>query len=138
MSRARKATKYEECRSKIIDKIMKEFERGILKSSRGDLIKDKKQAIAVALSIAGKSCKGKYDKVDIERMIGRLEKVLKSNRPLVRSNLNEFLIIFDWYHGKGAKLRDLIMHIQWKILNVKMDCMVRKKFLEVLTIYFKK
>ena len=137
MSRARKATKYEECRSKIIDKIMKEYERGVLKSSRGGLIKQKKQALAVALSIAGKRCKGKYDKVDIERMIGRVEKVLKSARPLVRSNLNEFLIIYDWYGGKGAKLRDLIMHIQWKMLNVRMDCVVRKKFLEVLANWFK-
>lgn len=137
MSRARKATKYEECRSKIIDKIIKEYERGVLKSSRGGLIKERKQAIAVALSIAGKSCKGKYDKVDIERMIGRLDKVLKSDRPLVRSNLNEFLIIYDWYGRKGAKLRDLIMRIQWKMLNVKMDCVVRKKFLEALANWHK-
>lgn len=136
MSRVRKTTKYEECRSKIIDKIMKEYEKGILKSSRGGLIKDRKQAIAVALSIAGKSCKGKYDKVDIERMVGRIDKVLKSDRPLVRSNLNEFIIIYDWYEGKGAKLRDLIMRIQWKMLNVRMDCLVKKKFLEVLNDWF--
>lgn len=136
MSRARKATRYETCRSKIIDKIMKEYERGILKSSRGGLIKNKKQAIAVALSIAGKSCKGKYDKVDIERMMGRLEKVFNSDRPLVRSNFNEFLIIYDWYNGKGAKLRDLIMFILWKMLNTKMDCKIRKKFLEVIENWF--
>ena len=93
MSRARKATTYERCRSTIIDKIMKEYERGILKSSRGGVIKSKKQAIAVALSIAEKGCKSKYGKEDIDRMIGRVEKVLKSDRPLVRSNLNEFTII---------------------------------------------
>ena len=137
MSRARKATRYEECRSKIIDKIMKEFEKGVLKSSRGGLIKERKQAIAVALSIAGKSCKGRYDKVDIERMIGRIEKTIKSDRPLVRSNLNEFLIIYDWYSGKGSTLRDLIMRVQWKMLNVKMDCAVRAKFLGVLANWFK-
>lgn len=136
MSRARKATRYEECRSKIIDKIMKEYESGVLKSSRGGLIKVKKQAIAVALSIAEKSCKGKYDKVDIERMVGRIEKVLKSDRPLVRSNLNEFVIIYDWYRGKGAKLRDLIMRIQWKMLSVKIDCRVKRKFMELLANYF--
>lgn len=137
MSRARKATRYEECRSKIIDKIMKEFEKGVLKSSRGGLIKERKQAIAVALSIAGKSCKGRYDKVDIERMIERIKKVLKSDRPLVRSNFNEFLIIYDWYNGKGSTLRDLIMQVQWKMLNVKMDCTVRDKFLGALANWFK-
>lgn len=137
MTRSRKVTIYEECRSKIIDKIIKEYEKGILKNSRGYPIKDKKQSLAIALSIANKNCKSKYDIVDIERMIIRIEKVLKSDRPLVRSNLNDFLIIYDWYGGKGAKLRDLIMRIQWKILNVRMDCVVRKKFLEVLANWFK-
>lgn len=44
-----------------IKRVMKEFKSGALKSSSGEKIKDRKRAIAIALSEAGMSMKGKSD-----------------------------------------------------------------------------
>lgn len=41
--------------------VMREFKSGKLKSSSGDPVKDPKQAVAIALSEAGMSKKGKSD-----------------------------------------------------------------------------
>jgi len=38
-----------------VHKVMKEFKEGALKSSSGDKVESRKQAIAIALSEAGKS-----------------------------------------------------------------------------------
>ncbi len=42
-----------------IHKVMKEFKEGTLKSSSGDKVTDRKQALAISLSEAGVSKKGK-------------------------------------------------------------------------------
>ena len=42
-----------------ISKVMGEFKRGTLKSSSGDKVTDRKQALAISLSEAGLSKKGK-------------------------------------------------------------------------------
>jgi hypothetical protein len=41
--------------------VMREFEAGTLKSSSGEAVKNRKQAIAIALSEAGLSKEGKSD-----------------------------------------------------------------------------
>lgn len=42
-------------------KVMREFKAGTLKSSSGEPVKSRKQAIAIAMSEAGMSLKGKSD-----------------------------------------------------------------------------
>ena len=42
-----------------VEKVMKEFKEGTLKSSSGDKVESRKQAVAIALSEAGKSKKKK-------------------------------------------------------------------------------
>ena len=44
--------KYSEAASKKIGKVMKEFEKGKLKSSSGDKVTNRKQAIAIGISEA--------------------------------------------------------------------------------------
>lgn len=44
-----------------ISKVLREFKAGTLKSSSGEKIKDRRRAIAIALSEAGMSMKGKSD-----------------------------------------------------------------------------
>lgn len=48
---------YDKCKKKYIEKIIKEYEGGKLKTNSGKKVKDRKQAIAIALSIAQKKCK---------------------------------------------------------------------------------
>jgi hypothetical protein len=44
---------------KKVEKVMGEFKRGTLKSSSGKKVKSRKQAVAIAMSEAGTSKKGK-------------------------------------------------------------------------------
>jgi hypothetical protein len=44
-----------------IARVMREFKAGTLKSSSGEKIKDRRRAVAIALSEAGMSMKGKSD-----------------------------------------------------------------------------
>ena len=44
---------------KKVEKVMGEYERGTLKSSSGAKVKSRKQAVAIAMSEAGMSKKGK-------------------------------------------------------------------------------
>lgn len=48
-------------RQKKVAKVMREFKAGTLKSSSGDPVKSRQQAIAIAMSQAGMSRKGKSD-----------------------------------------------------------------------------
>ncbi|MBQ45551.1 MAG: hypothetical protein CMK37_07825 [Porticoccaceae bacterium] len=59
-------------RQKKIAKVMNEFEAGTLKSSSGEVIKDPRQAMAIALSEAGVSKEGKSD----EYIAGYLDQVM--------------------------------------------------------------
>ena len=54
---AQKMTK----KQKKIAKVMREFKAGTLKSSGGEAVKNRRQAIAIAMSEAGMSMKGKSD-----------------------------------------------------------------------------
>jgi len=48
-------------KQKKVAKVMREFKAGTLKSSSGDPVKSRQQAIAIAMSKAGMSLKGKSD-----------------------------------------------------------------------------
>jgi hypothetical protein len=61
---------YNDCRTKFIDKIMKEYKQNKLKLKNGKKVKDSKQAIAIALNMAQRNCKySKKDMVEIEKKI---------------------------------------------------------------------
>ena len=50
-----KTPKTEKGKQNKVEKVMKEFKEGALKSSSGDKVESRKQAVAIALSEAGKS-----------------------------------------------------------------------------------
>ena len=52
-----KTPKIEKGKQNKVEKVMKEFKEGALKSSSGDKVESRKQAVAIALSEAGKSKK---------------------------------------------------------------------------------
>jgi hypothetical protein len=54
-----KTPKTEKGKQNKVEKVMKEFKEGALKSSSGDKVESRKQAVAIALSEAGKSKKKK-------------------------------------------------------------------------------
>ena len=50
-----KTPKIEKGKQNKVEKVMKEFKEGALKSSSGDKVESRKQAVAIALSEAGNS-----------------------------------------------------------------------------------
>ena len=77
---------YDKCREKYIDKIMKEFENKKLKQRDGKIIKDRKQAIAIALGLAQKSCR--YSTKDIKEIEKKLSTfLLDDDRKISKSRI---------------------------------------------------
>jgi hypothetical protein len=72
-------------RQKKIRKVMSEFEAGTLKSSSGEPVKDPRQAMAIALSQAGVSKKGKSD----DYVAGYIDEMMGPGESRCRGYLRE-------------------------------------------------
>ena len=68
-----------------IRKVMNEFEAGTLKSSSGEIVKDPRQAMAIALSEAGVSKEGKSD----EYVAGYLDEMMGPGEKRCRGYLKK-------------------------------------------------
>ena len=60
-------SKYEICKEKKMDKIMKEYESGKLKNRSNQKIKSRKQAVAIGLSISESNCSKLFSKNDLQK-----------------------------------------------------------------------
>lgn len=61
---------YDKCRTKFLDEIMKEFKQGKLKLQNGKKVKDRRQAIAIALNMTQRNCKySKKDMIEVEKKV---------------------------------------------------------------------
>lgn len=82
------AKSYDVCKSDKVSKIMKEFENKELKDRAGKVIKNQKQAIAIALSQAQDSCK--YNPTDVKKLVDKVNTDLnEKDKPLNLSNIIE-------------------------------------------------
>ena len=68
-----------------IRKVMSEFEAGTLKSSSGEVVKDPRQAMAIAMSEAGVSKEGKSD----EYVAGYLDEMMGPGEKRCRGYLKK-------------------------------------------------
>ena len=103
------------CKQKIIDNYMKKFERGELKGANNKIIKNRMQAVAVALSISDKICESKISTKDIAFKEERVGKMLYGkdgkllNTKLQLSNVKNAIFLMNYYKKKKKtkKLREL-------------------------------
>ena len=108
-------TPYMKCKQKIIDNYMKKFERGELKGANNKIIKNRMQAVAVALSISDKICESKISTKDIAFKEERVDKMLYGkdgkllNTKLQLSNVKNAIFLINYYKKKKKtkKLREL-------------------------------
>ena len=68
---------HEKCTNTIIKKTIKEFNKKELKLSNDKIVKDKKQAIAIALTTANKKCS--YNKEELIELENKVKNFLNSN-----------------------------------------------------------
>lgn len=117
----KKKTSYEKCKSEIVNSYMKKFERGKMKLANDKPITNRKQAIAVALSLSEKICSGKINKTDMKDMEQKVQKMIYGqdqmeilDTKLQLSNVKKALYLLDKYKPskKKKKLeRDLLLRV---------------------------
>lgn len=95
---------YEICSKKYLDKIIKEFEKGTLKLRNNKIVKDRKQAIAIALNMAQDKCtrnKSEFthmkDKIH-NFLLDDKRKISESRIPL--TNIIECRLLINYYIKK--------------------------------------
>ncbi len=65
---------YDMCKSEKVSKVMKEFENKDLKDKTGKVIKNQKQAIAIALSQVQNSCQ--YNPQDVKKLVEKVNQLI--------------------------------------------------------------
>ena len=91
---------HKKCSKKIVEKTMKEYEKRKLKQSDDKIIKNRKQAIAIALSKVDDECK--YTKSEYEILEDNVEEFFNTpidkNIPL--SKIVEIRKLIEYYYSK--------------------------------------
>ena len=118
-------SKYEICKEKKMNKIMKEYESEKLKNRSNQKIKSRKQAVAIGLSISESNCSKLFSKNDFQKIEDRLFKdlydsngiVKNSNKNLSYTSVKSGIKLYDFYknqkkYNKASKIKnDLILRI---------------------------
>lgn len=73
-------TKYENCKKDLIHKIITEYNSGKLKSSSGNKVKSKKQAIAIGLTMSENKCSKYFKNTDKNKLKIKVDKFLDKNK----------------------------------------------------------
>jgi hypothetical protein len=116
----KKQTSYDKCKSEIVNSYMKKFERGKMKLANNKPITNRKQAIAVALSLSEKICANKINKTDMKDMEQKVHKMIYGtgktilDTKLQLSNVKKALYLLNKYKpsAKKAKLeRELLLRV---------------------------
>ena len=98
---------FKECKQKNVDKILDEFENKKLKIAGKRIVKDRKQAIAIALNYSQNNCKyTRKDYKEIEIKVNEFlynddRKISDTRVPL--TNVIETIAIYDYYIEKNNK-----------------------------------
>jgi uncharacterized protein YpuA (DUF1002 family) len=112
------AKSYDSCKSDKVSKTMKEFKEGALADRSGKAIKNKKQAIAIALSQAQTSCK--YNPDDAKKLLTKVDKDLNDQQKKINlTNLIETKDAIELLYRMGKSKRVYVFQkLLWdKIIN---------------------
>ena len=110
-----KKTKYEKCKTSIIGQDMRLFKQGKLKQRNKQPVKSRKQAIAIALSMAEAKCKNKKTRADVrkENLIIQKKIALNQSQSLRLVDVRNII----------AKLKDLKSknrHREYRTLKIQL------------------
>ena len=116
---------YDKCRKKFLAQILGEYERGALKMANYKKVKKRKQAIAIALSMAQRNCK--YTKKDLREVEEKVMMFLKkdkrkiSEKRIPLTNVIETRILIKNYikMKKTNKAKKLYKLLMLRILNAE-------------------
>ena len=122
-TKKKQKTSYEKCKTEIINSYMKKFERGNMKLANNKPITNKRQAIAVALSLSDKICAKKIGKSDIKDMKEKVHKMIfgKEGNTILDtkvqlSNVKKALFLLNTYSKSSIKKRKLEKDLLLRII----------------------
>jgi len=102
-----KKTSYEKCYLKDMNKYMKEYEEGALKTRQNKKINTRKQAVAVAISMSEKDCKSKFRHEDYIKIEERYNKDMYNvnneikNDKLSYTTVKNGIKLYNYYKNKN-------------------------------------
>lgn len=120
-------TKYENCKKNLMHKIITEYNNGKLKSSSGNKVNSKKQAIAIGLTMSNSKCKKLFSNEDKEKLKKKVNRFLEKNK-LSYSGVLDVIRYIEMLKGK--------QQIEYKyklikfILNISIDEKIPKKIVD--------
>ena len=106
MSKKSKLTKYDTCKSKIVNSYMKKYEKGSLLGSNNKAIKNRQQALAIALSTSERLCEKNISSKDIIKMENKVNKMLftkngkLSDEKVQLTNVKNAIFLINYYKNK--------------------------------------
>ncbi len=111
-------TKYENCKKDLMHKIVTEFNSGKLKSSSGNKVKSKPQAIAIGLTMSQTKCAKHFSKADKDKLKKKVDRFLEKDK-LSYSGVLDVIKYIEMIKGKlkneyKYKLITFILHISNK------------------------
>ena len=115
---------YDKCRNSYIEKIMKEFELKKLKLRNNTIVKDRKQALAIAINMAINKCipnKKDFDKIEKKIMMFLLEKHRKNSLPLIDVIETRMLIKINIKNKNKSKAHKLYMLLVKRITKAALS-----------------
>lgn len=130
---------YEKCRQKYLDKILDEFENKQLKLRNNKKVKDRKQALAIALSMAQDKCK--YTNKDLKQVEIKVNKFLldddrkisKSRVPLTNVIETQVMIKKFIKDNKKAKAKKYAFLLNQRIFSaMKNDINIPKNIINIM------
>jgi hypothetical protein len=91
---------YKKCSRKIMTEVMDEFKENKLKSRKEEIIKNKKQALAIGLSIVEKKCE--YSKDEYKQLEEKVLEFLKSkpDKKIPLSSIIQTKHLIEYYYKK--------------------------------------
>ena len=130
---------YEKCRQRYLDKILDEFENKQLKLRNNKKVKDRKQAIAIALSMAQDKCK--YTNKDLKQVEIKVNKFLldddrkisKSRVPLTNVIETQVMIKKFIKDNKKAKAKKYAFLLNQRIFSaMKNEINIPKNIINIM------
>ena len=106
-------TSYEKCKELVMDKIMKEYESGKLKTA-----KSRKQAVAIGLSMSENQCLKKFGKKDVDKILIKIENY-NSKKKFSVAFVKDCILVINYYNKnrkikKASELKDFIIKLVLK------------------------
>ena len=114
--KAKTKTNYERCKQNIIGQDMRLFKQGKLKLRNKQPVNNRKQAIAIALSMAEKKCENKKTRKDIQKENMKIKRKLAIEENTKPIKVNDVRSII----SKLKKLKKNKRHTEYRTLKIKL------------------